>query len=135
MVSSPDYEVTIVNDAGVLRIAALGTFAVEPTKRLFDRVARDARHCEAKRVLLDLRGVVGRITTMERFELGVYAAARIKVKVALVGLPETIDHFGETVAINRGAKSRVFTDETEALSWLLSERGPLDPKLIPYNRG
>jgi hypothetical protein len=134
-VSLPDYEVTVVEDAGVLRIAALGAFALEPTKRLFDRVAADAQRYEAKRVLLDFRGVAGPITTMERFELGVYAAARITAKIALVGLPETIDHFGETVAINRGAKGRVFTDESEALSWLLSERGPLHPELIPYHRG
>jgi hypothetical protein len=133
-VSLPDYEVTIDDDAGVLRIAARGAFALEPTKRLFDRVALDARRREAKRVLLDFRGVVGRITTMERFELGEYAAARIKAKIALIGRPETVDHFGETVAINRGAKGRVFTDESEALSWLLSERGPLDPERIPYNR-
>jgi hypothetical protein len=134
-VSFPDYEVTIDDDAGVLRIAALGAFALESTKRLFDRVALDARRREAKRVLLDFRGVVGRITTMERFELGEYAAARITTKIALIALPETVDHFGETVAINRGAKGRVFTDESEALSWLLSERGPMDPELIPYNRG
>jgi hypothetical protein len=134
-VSLLEYEVKTAKDAGFLRITVSGAFALQPSKDLLDRLAADARHHEADRVLLDFRGVVGRATTLDRYELGAHAAAHVKVKIAFVGLPEMIDRLPETVAVNRGAKVRVFTDEAEALSWLLSERGPLEPQPMPYVRG
>jgi hypothetical protein len=121
-----DYEVTTARDARFLRVTALGAYGLQLTKNLFDRVAADANQYEANRVLIDMRGVAGRVTTMDRYEMGVHAASRFKIRVALVGRSDMIDHFGETVAINRGVKGRVFIDEAEALSWLLSDKGPMD---------
>ena len=129
-----DYVVTTAKDAGFLRTTVSGSFALQPSKDLLDRVAADARHHEADRVLLDFRGVVGRATTLERYELGVHAAAHVNAKIAFVGLPEMIDHLPETVAVNRGANVRVFTDEADALRWLLSERGPLEPQPMAPDR-
>jgi hypothetical protein len=129
-----DDQVTTAKDAGFLRTTVSGSFALQPSKDLLDRVAADARHHGADRVLLDFRGVVGRATTLDRYELGVHAAAHVKVKIAFVGLPEMIDHLPETVAVNRGANVRVFTDEVGALKWLLIERGPLEPQPMPPDR-
>jgi len=118
----PDYEITTAPDAGFLRITASGAFGIRPTKHLFDRVAADAKHYGANRVLVDATGIVGYVRTMAHYELGAYAASRIKVKAALVGRQNVIDRFGETVAINRGANARVFLHEAEAMAWLLSDK-------------
>ena len=121
---SLDYEITTRPDAGYLRITAVGAFGTEPTKRLFDRVAADVKNYGASRVLIDAQGIVGSVSTMAHFELGAYAASRVRVRAALVGRPDVIDRFGETVAINRGASARVFTDEVEARDWLLGSDKP-----------
>jgi len=57
------------------------------------------------------------------YDLGAEAAADltlrgINVKVAFVGLPPTMDGFGVRIAQNRGVITRLFSNETEALSWL-----------------
>ena len=41
-------------------------------------------------------------------------------RVAALGKPENVDHFAETVAVNRGAHFKVFTEEAAALEWLLA---------------
>jgi len=121
--SEPDYEVvTSTTDAGFLRITVVGVFGIQPTKRAFDRVAADAKHYGANRVLIDAMGVVGSVGTMAHLELGAYAASCLRgVRFVLVGRPEIIDRFGENVAVNRGADARVFLNEAEALSWLLGD--------------
>jgi len=121
--SEPDYEVvTSTSDAGFLRITVAGVFGVQRTKHLFDRAAADAKHHGASRVLIDAMGVVGSVSTMAHLELGAHAASRFRgVRFVLVGRPEVIDRFGETVAVNRGADARVFLNEAEALSWLLGD--------------
>jgi hypothetical protein len=125
-VSLPDYQIETTSEAGFLRVTARGSFGVPAMKALFDRAAADARDHGANRVLVGIRGVVGRPETLERFELGVYWAARIRVRAVLLGQPGMIDpaRFGETVAVNRGAKARTFTDEAVALAWLLGDERP-----------
>ena len=76
-------------------------------------------------VLVDINDVVGEPSTAERFEIG-EAFAEIQlgketiVAIAVVGREPLIDpeRFGETVALNRCAVGKVFTDMAEAVSWL-----------------
>ena len=63
---------------------------------------------------------------LERFELGVriakhYLESEPRTRLAVLGHEPMIhpDRFGELVARNRGADARVFTDEAQALDWLL----------------
>lgn len=114
-----DYVVTSTDEGELLRIAAAGAFSLERTKRLFDLVAIEVRQNGSQRVLLDLRGVVGQLTRFERFEIGAYAVGRFHVKTAVIGRAEMVDHYGETVAVNRGVNALVFIDEAAALAWLL----------------
>lgn len=64
-------------------------------------------------------------TTLERFNLGEYVADlcrqfKIPIWIALAAHIPIVDHerFGETVARNRGANGKVFTDLEEAKAWL-----------------
>lgn len=79
-----------------------------------------------KRLLVDFRGLAlsAPPTTFERFQLGERAAAEgapAGIVVALVGGPPVVDpeHFGATVAANRGLRVQVFSEEPAALAWLV----------------
>jgi RimJ/RimL family protein N-acetyltransferase len=79
-----------------------------------------------QRLLVDFRGLTTLIppTTYERFQLGERAAAEgapAGVTIALIGRPPVVDpdHFGVTVAVNRGLRVDVFEEEVSALQWLV----------------
>jgi len=64
-------------------------------------------------------------STLERFNLGEYVADlcwqfKRPIWIALAAHIPIVDHerFGETVARNRGANGKVFTDLEEAKAWL-----------------
>ena len=79
-------------------------------------------------ILLDGRTLTGQFISMiDRFRVG-EEFARLQhdlpfiSRVAVIGNEPLVDphRFGETVAINRGAFGRVFTDIEEAIRWLES---------------
>jgi len=77
-------------------------------------------------VLIDARQVTGeRISTMDRFKVGetfagIQRGFPFATRVAVLGNEPLVEpgRFGETVAVNRGAVGRVFTDLDEATNWL-----------------
>ena len=83
-----------------------------------------------------MRAITGRIPTiLDRFEMGVriakhYLESDPRIRLAVVGHEPMIhpERFGELVARNRGADARVFTDEAQALDWLL--RAPGRPLIL-----
>jgi hypothetical protein len=98
------------------------------------RVGREA-YAEAARVnrdavLVDVRGINGRVPTiLDRFEFGVGMARNYlefdpRIRLAVLGREPMIhpERFGELVARNRGADARVFTDEAQARDWLAARR-------------
>ena len=84
--------------------------------------------CEKKiaAVLIDVRNLTGDVfTTMERYEFGkAFAEYQIRLPIvicaAVLGKEPLIDpdRFAETVALNRGALGKVFTNIEEATNWL-----------------
>ena len=76
-------------------------------------------------VLVDISAVEGTPNTEDRFELGArFAEIQLSketiVAIAVYGREPLIDpeRFGETVALNRCAVGKVFTDIDEAIRWL-----------------
>jgi hypothetical protein len=129
-----EYEITTVNEAGFLRITAVGAYGTQETRSLCDRVAADVAGYAAQRVLIDMRCVAGRVGLFEQFQIGSYAASRIKVRAALISRPDLFDKFGETVALNRGSNGRIFFAEADALRWLLGDTSPWASESTPQNR-
>ena len=92
---------------------------------LFDTALEYAAQSGVNAVLVDISDVEGMPSIAERFEMG-EAFAEIQlgketiVAIAVVGREPMIDpeRFGETVALNRCAVGKVFTDMVEAVSWL-----------------
>ena len=109
-----------------VELACSGKYSRAEAFRVGDQAFREAAASDRRSVLVDVRGVNGRIPTiLDRFDIGVRIAAmhmerKPRVRLALLGHEPMIhpERFGEIVARNRGADARVFTIEAEALDWL-----------------
>jgi len=86
------------------------------------RTARNAlKTATVRAALVDVREVHGRMSTTQRFLMGVYGAAlRFPGPLAMVGSEAMVDpeRFGAVVARSRGAHTEVFTDIDAARQWL-----------------
>ena len=113
-----------------LRATVSGAYSLRQAQDVFDETVRAAVAAGHSRVLIDASGVSGAPTQDERYILGLFVAAEqrilasrnppIDVQLAIYGRQPLIDpnRFGETVAVNRGAKVKVSERLEEALTWL-----------------
>jgi hypothetical protein len=110
-----------------LLLAGEGSYSFEEMQRVYAEAFALAARAGRDALIVDLRAMAGPVPTMsDRYEHGVHVAdlqARHKprIRLAVLGYEPYIhpQRFGEIVAANRGAVARVFTDEAEALKWLL----------------
>ena len=117
-------------DSDLLRVQATGEFSLEEAKRTFLEIMEGLALQGTKRVLIDGRTITGDPETIERFYYGEFAAqtvVRYEVRgvspatpFAYVLTEPVLDpqKFGETVAVNRGMRVKVFDNPEEALEWL-----------------
>jgi hypothetical protein len=118
---------TVEVHATYVLLSCAGKYSRAEAHRIGDEAYAEAARSKREAVLVDVRDVSGRVPTiLERFETGVriakhYLASDPRVRLALLGHEPMIhpERFGELVARNRGADARVFTDEAEALAWVL----------------
>jgi hypothetical protein len=113
-----------------LRATVSGAYSLRQAQDVFDECVKGAVAAGHSRILIDASGVTGAPTQDERYILGLFCAAEqrilasqtppIEVQVAVYGRQPLIDpnRFGETVAVNRGAKLKVSEQIEEALAWL-----------------
>jgi hypothetical protein len=110
---------------GWLRVDVAGPADRALIARALPRAAAEIRSQGARRVLIDMAGVTGDLTNLERFELGVAVAGLLHdlERLAVVGAPGVVvnRHF-EDVANNRGLRTRVFehAETAAAVEWLSS---------------
>jgi hypothetical protein len=107
-----------------------GDYSLRSAQDVYDQAIKIAVAGGHSRLLLDASRVTGAPTQDERYMLGLFVAAEqrilasktppAEVQVAVYGRQPLIDpeRFGETVAVNRGAKVKVSEHLDEALSWL-----------------
>lgn len=109
-----------------MRVRYRGPFEVDAAYGVCSTAFALAASQGSNAILIDGLGVRGTPpTTMELFKLGKHVSdlrARFgrSVRIAVVGDLAKIDpqNFGETVARNRGANLKVFTDMENAIRWL-----------------
>lgn len=111
-----------------LHFTSHGQFELDAFLELLKSVISTAKQRDVSRAFIDIRGIEGTISTFERFQLGACFADQqleqhFELQLCMVGMEPIIDEsrFGETVARNRGANSRVFTDVKEGMEWLLKD--------------
>jgi len=107
-----------------------GSYTKQELLNLFDQALNIAAESGLQAVLVDISDVEGEPNTAERFEVGAqFAELQLSkdtiVAIAVMGKEPMIDpeRFGETVALNRCAVGKVFTDLDEAISWLEQTSG------------
>ena len=92
------------------------------TRACFDFMRGIAETCKREglsKALCDVRGMPGKISIVDSFQLAV-AGALIFDGIQLAGVyrREDIDLFAETVIRNRGGNVRLFSDIESAKAWL-----------------
>ena len=109
---------------GFLEARLFGAFTFERHKRQIEIVAQACKDRKQTLLLWNTLGLVGTLTTVERYEVGVLAAtlAAGSLRAAVLGKPPVIDPgtLGSVVAGNRGLVNAVFTDRSRAIEWLRS---------------
>jgi hypothetical protein len=106
---------------GFIHVQDFKTLSPSGINQFFLKVPDAARNSGTGKVLVDGRTAEGSFSTMQQYEYGSMLAKHFKgIQVAIVVQKSLRDptQFGETVALNRGAKVRVFTDLEAAKSWL-----------------
>jgi hypothetical protein len=113
-----------------LRATVSGSYSLRAAQDAYDEAVQAAVAGGHRRILIDASGVTGTPTQDERYMLGLFVAAEqrilaartppVEVHVAVFGRRPLVDpdRFGETVAVNRGAKVKVSERLDEALAWL-----------------
>ncbi len=109
-----------------VELVCTGRYSRSEAFRVGERAFREAAAAGRRSVLVDVRGINGRVPTiLDRFDMGVRIAtlhleSTPRIRIALLGDEPMIhpERFGEIVARNRGADARVFTIEADALDWL-----------------
>jgi hypothetical protein len=102
-------------------VEAEGDWTEETARRIFDTARVAADENGVLRILLDMREVGRPDRPFTRYLSGKYMAEVMgrRYRVAALGQPDNITHYGETVARNRGGDMMAFSDEEAAMVWLL----------------
>lgn len=120
-----DGDLRLIERKGYLEALVSGPYSLDRFKSLMRTAAQATKEKKLKALLLDMRGLVGSPSTLDRHELGRSGVEhKVDFRVAALVTPEqSQDTFASTVARNRGVNVRTFTDRAKALEWLL---GPSD---------
>ncbi|HYL02396.1 MAG TPA: hypothetical protein VEU54_03175 [Steroidobacteraceae bacterium] len=119
MADEQDYECQFSEEAGILRVVVRGRRDFARSQRLVAliRTTADERGC--RRVLLDTSALTEPPPNEYRFALGELLATEWRgLRVAVINPLEAGHGFVETVAVNRGATTRIFKTEDTAIEWL-----------------
>jgi len=104
-----------------LHYEILGKYSLDKGKKILEELYAQCVEKNIHRLLVDITKKDGVIPTMDRFDLGELIAKlfSFKIKFAVIVKKDQMNKFSETVAVNRGANLYVFSDQKEALEWLL----------------
>jgi len=129
-VTSLDMILEYAPNQGFLNVAAIGEFSLQEAERTFLEMLDAVARYKVEKVLFDGRSLTGAPDTMERFYYGEFAADSVfkfrdrgvspYTTFAYVLKEPVLDplRFGETVAVNRGMRVKVFDNLEDALRWL-----------------
>lgn len=115
------FQVTVSRSLHYVRYDAAGPTSLKNFTELATFVAADTSFYEDAKVLVDLRGVEGRLSPNEQSLLGEVAAFKLPYVFRLASLvPATeLTHNSERSAVQKGLTMRAFDSESEAVGWLL----------------
>ena len=119
------YELTMTQEDDYLHVEAVGTRTFESVVAITLEIAQVCIRENTTHVLVDVRGLEGRLGTLEAFEIPTDVFAEVKdrsmiYKCAVVDLEEFEEsyRFFEDVAVNRAYNLRIFSQTRDAVTWL-----------------
>lgn len=103
-----------------LTIRILGQADARVSGEIIAGVFREIASHNRSHLLIDIRGVEGRIGVLETFNIVSNYPSMQGFRAAIVDRPEHSSwlEFYETVSVNRGYHNKVSTDMDEAIGWL-----------------
>ena len=113
----------ILDRDGFLEVRVSGPYSLLQFKNQMLTGVLAMKERRKRHLLLDVRGLVGTPSTLDRHDLGRSGVEnKVDFKVAALVTPEQAkDNFASTVARNRGVNVQTFTDRDQALAWLLGK--------------
>ena len=112
---------------GCLLIRVHGRDILEKKAATFQALAAAIKTRSPKATLVDLHAVPGRITFMDRYQIGELTGRHFSGVVLAALMTEAQadkERIGQKVARNRGAIVEVFTDPAAAEAWLEKHAAP-----------
>jgi len=108
------------SEGDVLFCAVTGPYSLAACLRLVDQVRAERLARGASRVLVDIRGLTGEISALDRYRLGIYCAEKPDraERLAVLARPEAVNWMFENVASNRGLPTCESADPHYAETWL-----------------
>lgn len=116
--------VKVIHAKEFIRSTVSGALDFAESQRAILDLAAQIKQIGEYEVLIDIRGAETILSITNLYELAVALAGQsslIDSKIALLGPLSGMDqaYFFETVAQNRGARIRAFTNFEEAITWLV----------------
>jgi len=98
-----------------------GEWKITHLPNLFENIKAEADKLKTKLIFIDINNLSKPDSDFARFLTGEKLAMVFKYeyKIAACLPTKNINHFGEVVAINRGAHFKIFDNDAEAMIWLL----------------
>ena len=119
-------KITLVSGgSGWIHVKFSADITQEEFYSLFAGVQQLAESAGATDVLIDASAYKGSLTVMQRLQMVLAFVANLRrYRVAGILSAETVDKqkLGETMARNRGARVKIFTQHDEAWTWLMANR-------------
>ena len=107
----------------VVRSMFSGEVALDAAREHLQNIFDTTKERQLHKVLIDCLAIQGQLTTLERYQLGTWAARYIhqlgiNLRTAFLGVPPVVDGFGLLVARNRGLNAQLFSAIPDAQKWL-----------------
>lgn len=133
------YRLTMHVDQDVLRVETEGTRSLEAVTAIANDILRECRQKSISDVLVDVKALRGRLSTVDSFELSdtffeTIREQNVLRRCAIVDRVESEGRskvFLEVASMNRNYPLRIFRDKEKALDWLRNrgeEGGPMSEK-------
>jgi hypothetical protein len=132
MGSAMNFDVVIDQKARYVRVALTGSPSIGQMLSMIHLLGVESETWKQTATLVDLRGVVTEYSQLEQFRIGEEAASSLSHmdKIASVVPKSRITRISERAARRNGTDLCVFSDEAEAVEWLLA----VEPAGVPPSR-
>lgn len=116
-------KITFEFNGEYLKAKIAGKWVYEELAPGFEYIKAEADRCDVKKLLLDAVELSYPTNDMIRFYTGAEIANIFKHQYKISAFTALkVNHYTETVALNRGIRFRIFPNEEEAVDWLVGEK-------------